>query len=431
MEELDFDNMTDEQVEQVLYDIQHGKYDNATSATSDEQEDEEDGYKDNNDEDTEGNDSDEESAGTNDDHDGENQDTEDEEEDENSENTPVDQDNEENEEQDASTDGTDDGGSKENVGIDAKEFERYKKFYDQVANVEFIANGKKVKGFTDPEKIKQAQQMAYGFGDKMAAFKQYRPFMSTLKERGILENPEKFNFAMDLLDGDQEALKAHMKSLNMDPLDLDMDTVSYAGKNHVASNESLVLEDVIEQARGYGVEDKLRDTIGKQWDQESFNEFLTVPDVRRDLLEHMATGAFDLVQDRIAEMKTLDVSGSFNSMKSTDQYRQAVQSLTADAQRMSYNNAANSSVNSNGGNIKEATKQAIKPTANREAEQVARQEAEYKRNLETKNRLADEARKKAVSVSKKKVSTTENKKFDPLALEGKELDDFVDSLIRA
>jgi hypothetical protein len=196
--------------------------------------------------------------------------------------------------------------------------------------------------------------------------------------------------------------------------------VQYSGKNHVASKESLVLEDTLEQARSYGVEDKLRATIGKEWDAESFNEFLTVPDVRKDLLEHMATGAFDLVQDKITEMKSLDYSGSFSSMKSTDQYRQAVQALTAEASRIEnapgYNQAA--------------TQVASKPAVNNSAELAKSQEAEYKRNLERKNTLAEEARKKATSVSKKKGSTTEVKKFDPLALEGKDFDDFVNTLIR-
>lgn len=432
MEELDFDNMTDEQVEQVLNDIQQGKY----NSGSDESEDTEIGDADLDsdiDEDTEGEDSESDDTETNHESDGSDEDTEDSDEDEGSENTPVEQDDEGNE---ADTNVSDDSDADQNAastGIDAAEYDRYKKFYDTIANAEFNANGKKVKGFTDPDKIIQAQQMAYGFSDKMASFKQYRPYMASLKERGMLEDPSKFNFVMDLLDGDPEALKKHLQTIKVDPLDLDMENVAYAGaKNHLTSREELVLEDALEQAKQYGAEDKLRTALAKDWDAESFNEFLTVPEVRRDLLEHMATGAYDLVQDRIAEMKTLDVSGTFSSMKATDQYRQAVQSLTADAQRMN-NSGSNGQIHNT---TKEATAQRVAPkptTDNKAAESAAKakQEAEYKRNLEEKNRKAEEARKRATSVSKKKVSTTETKKFDPLALEGKELDDFVMSLIRS
>ena len=434
MEDLDFDNMTDEQVEQVLNDIQAGKYNSGSDETNDvDIADEDDTEFDSDiDEDTEGKESESDDTETNDESDGSDQDTEDSDEDEDSENTPVEQDDEGNEADTNVSDDTDADQDAASTGIDAAEYERYKKFYDTIANAEFNANGKKVKGFTDPDKIIQAQQMAYGFSDKMASFKQYRPYMASLKERGMLEDPSKFNFVMDLLDGDPEALKKHLQTLKVDPLDLDMENVAYLGaKNHLTSREELVLEDALEQAKQYGAEDKLRTALAKEWDAESFNEFLTVPEVRRDLLEHMATGAYDLVQDRIAEMKTLDVSGTFSSMKATDQYRQAVQSLTADAQRMN-----NSGSNGQTTSTKEATAQRVapKPTIGSkvaESAAKAKQEAEYKRNLEEKNRKAEEARKKATSVSKKKVSTTETKKFDPLALEGDELDKFVMSLIRS
>lgn len=434
MEDLDFDNMTDEQVEQVLRDIQAGKYNSGSDETNDvDIADEDDTEFDSDiDEDTEGKESESDDTETNDESDGSDQDTEDSDEDEGSENTPVEQDDEGNEADTNVSDDTDADQDAASTGIDAAEYARYKKFYDTIANAEFNANGKKVKGFTDPDKIIQAQQMAYGFSDKMASFKQYRPYMASLKERGMLEDPSKFNFVMDLLDGDPEALKKHLQTLKVDPLDLDMENVAYSGaKNHLTSREELVLEDALEQAKQYGAEDKLRTALAKEWDAESFNEFLTVPEVRRDLLEHMATGAYDLVQDRIAEMKTLDVSGTFSSMKATDQYRQAVQSLTADAQRMN-----NSGSNGQTTSTKEATAQRVapKPTIGSKAAESAakaKQEAEYKRNLEEKNRKAEEARKKATSVSKKKVSTTETKRFDPLALEGDELDKFVMSLIRS
>ena len=60
---------------------------------------------------------------------------------------------------------------------------------------------------------------------------------------------------------------------------------------------------------------------------------------------------------------------------------------------------------------------------------LAKKEAEYKAQVEQKNREADEARKKAAALSKKKVTTTQTKKFDPLALDGDDLNSFVDGLI--
>jgi hypothetical protein len=139
----------------------------------------------------------------------------------------------------------------------------------------------------------------------------------------------------------------------------------------------------------------------------------------------MATGAFDIVQDRIAEMKVLDLSGSFSSMKATDQYRQAVQSLTAEAARINHTQQQPAAQEARAKTV------AQRPTSDKAAELAKKQEAEYKRNLEAKNLAAETARKKATSVSKKKVSTATKTGFDPLALEGKEFDAYVESLIRA
>lgn len=427
MEELDFDNMTDEQVDEILNNIQSGKYNDAQSGSdeSDNGSAEQNENDNANDEDTDGADSEDNETEMNDGGDGDDHETEDSEKDEGQANSPVEKDSEGNDVDGSTTDEADADQTTGTAEIDAAEYERYKKFYDKLTTAEFIANGKKVKAFTDPDKILQSQQMSYGFGPKMAAIKEYRPFLTTLKERGFLESPEKFNLAMDLLDGDHEALKKHMQTLNVDPIDLDMDSVSYSGKNHLSSKESIVLEDTLELAKNYGVEEKLRATIGKEWDQESFNEFLTVPEVRQDLLDHMATGAFDIVQDRIAEMKVLDLTGAFSSMKATDQYRQAVQSLTAEAARINQTQQQPQAQEARAKTV------AQRPTSDKAAELAKKQEAEYKRNLEAKNLEAEAARKKAASVSKKKVSTTTKTGFDPLALEGKEFDAYVESLIRA
>ena len=68
--------------------------------------------------------------------------------------------------------------------------------------------------------------------------------------------------------------------------------------------------------------------------------------------------------------------------------------------------------------------------SNAEAERLAlaAKEAEYKAMAEKKLR-DDEARKRAAMITKKKSVTVTQKKFDPLELEGDDLDNFVDELI--
>ena len=422
------DRMTDEDVEAILQQIDSGTFnienddsqDNNEDDTTSGSEDNLNNEDDNDAEDTEDSDDTPDETDTEDQDDDADTDTGSEGEDDDSVNTQ--ENNQDTDGSNADTSTNEDASGTETGKIDPAEYERLKKFYDQIANAEFVANGKKVKGFTDPEKIIRSQQMLHGYSDRMKGFNEYRPFMKALKENGLLEDESKFNFALSLLKGDKAAIKQHMKTLSIDAVDLELDETAYKPTNYVASKESLILEDTLQVARESGVEDKLRKTIGEQWDNESFQEFVSNADVRKDLLEHMQSGAFDLVQDKIAEMELLDTYGTFRNKKSTDKYREAVQVVNRElaAKRpqeperlMTQYNAQQAAQQNN--RIDEAL--------------LAKKEADYKAQVERKNKEADDARKKAAAISKKKVTTTQTKKFDPLALEGDDLNNFVDGLI--
>lgn len=421
--ETDYDNMSYDEVEAILQQIDSGTFEQGESSanednTSTDETNDLGSNENSNAEDTDDSDDSQEETDTEDQNDDSDTATGSEGDDDDSANTQ--ETNQDDNGQNADTSTNKDASGTETGKIDPAEYARLKQFYDQIANAEFVANGKKVKGFTDPEKIIRSQQMLHGYSDRMKGFNEYRPFMKALKDNGLLEDESKFNFALSLLKGDKAAIKQHMKTLSIDPIDLELDETAYKPTNYVASKESLILEDTLQVARESGIEDKLRKTIGEQWDNESFQEFVSNPDVRQDLLEHMQSGAFDLVQDKIAEMEVLDTYGTFRNMKSTDKYRQAVQLVNkelaakrpSEPERMPYN-----------------AQQQAQQNNRIDAALLAKKEAEYKAQVEQKNKEADEARKKAAAISKKKATTVQTKKFDPLSLEGDDLSSFVDGLI--
>lgn len=338
---------------------------------------------------------------------------------------------------------SDDNTESESNADENKSTVDYKSFYEALTNAEFKANGKMVKGFTDPSKIIRAQQMLYGFEEKMSGFKQYRPFVGSLKKTGMIDNPEKFNMMMDIMSGDKEALKAFIKSSNIDPIiDLDLDEVNYKGKNYIDSKQSLDIEDTIEIAKNLGIEDKFRETVGKKWDDESFQEFTSTPEVREDLLEHMTNRInpndetspiiYDAVQNKISEMKLLDSNGMFGAKSSINQYRSAVIALSNDLRARS-NEQVIAKKNDNSAIIAKVQTATKTTTADVEAEKAKilqkRKEEEYKLELDKKEKLDAEKRKKASSVSKTKSTTVEKKqKFDPLALSGDDFRSYFDNL---
>jgi len=373
------------------------------------------------DEDSEDEEDDEEEDSLVDDNDSddENGDVEDEDKDADEADDSEDEDTDEESEDDTDTEDEGDGTESETTDeID------YKKFYDSVVNREFVVNGKKVKGFSDPDKIIQSQQMAGGFSEKMAGFKQYRPFMSPLKDRGMLDDQAKFDLAMNLIDGDKEAIKQHLQSLSIDPMDLDMEKIDYSGKSNVATQESLVIEDVMERAKASGVEDRVRQVVGKDWDGESFQEFVSNDAVRNDLLSHIESGAFENVQDKIAEMSRLDYNGAFGTMNSISKYRAAVKELQAEQASSPAPVAEQEAPEP-----KKAVKKAPSVKTEKAKIEQARKDEEYKEKAAKREAKITQQRKKAASMSKKKPKAKPKVKFDPMKLEGEELDAHMEYLM--
>jgi len=427
--ELNFDTMTDEEVEAILNQIDTGTLESANSGTDDidnfEEESTTDATDDNyngNLEDTENENEDADDLETNDQNDGSDNDTNDDTSETGTENSQVEKTETDNTTT-TDTDSTEDAKTTETGKIDPAEYEKLKNFYETIANAEFVANGKKVKGFTDPEKIIRSQQMAYGYSDKMRGFNEYRPFLKALKDKGLMSDESKFNFAMSVIDGDKAAIKQHLKTLNLDPVDLELDESAYGGRNYVASKESLILEDTLATARENGIEDKLRKTIGEQWDESSFKEFVENPAVRADLLEHMQSGAFDVIQSKVSEMELLDTYGTFSGLKSTDKYRKAVAEINREAQHSYQSNSRVPATDTN------RVDELLRKQQTDDLKQKSSKEAEYEANVQKKNIEADNARKKAAELSKKKTTVTKTKKFDPLSLDGDDLSSFVDGLI--
>ena len=448
--EIDYDNMSDEQIDEILSQIDSGTFENSepedgndfnqnedgnnsnSNSFNEEEEEEDENLNNRNLEDTENGQSEDGDADTNANNDDLKQDTASGSNGENSENSQVENSNT-NANQNADTANPEDAKGSETGKIDPAEYEKLKKFYDEIANAEFVANGKKVKGFTDPSKIIRSQQMLHDYSNKMRGINEYKPYLKTLKDKGIIGDEEKFNFAMSLLDGDKATIKKHLESLKIDPVDLELDddaNVQYSPRNYMPSKESLVLDEAMDIARSSGVEDKLRTVIAKEWDEESFGEFLRDPRVRNDLITHMQDGSFDTIQNKMTEMEMLDLTGSFRGLKSTDKYRAAIAEINREIQYQYNRQSVNPSIPQQQQYYRSAPvgQNQYQPNAEAERLALAAKEAEYKAMAEKKLR-DDEARKRAAMITKKKSVTVTQKKFDPLALEGDDLDNFVNELI--
>lgn len=398
-------------------------------------------------EDTDGQDEEEESEEedleTKDQNDGSDADTKDEDEDEadkSDEEDSQEEDGDKTEDKDAETEDKNDGSNPATATIDPEEFAKLKSFYEKVTG-EFKANGKTIKGFNDPEKIVQGLQKAIGFEEKNAAINKHKKFLTPLKERGFLDNPEKFNLALSIIDGDKEAIKEHLKALEINPvLDLDLDDIHYKQKQHLPSDGKVILDEAFESAEAYGVKDKLSEVLGTDFDDDSFQDFIKYPKLRSDLIEHIQDGTYELVKNRIDEIRLTDISGDFKSTKVVDQYRYALDAL---GRELADQKASKSTIEDEKTDdiIDKATikntadnimSQAVTLDEKRKAEILAEEEEKFR--AEAAKIAADKARKEAASVSKTKApakSSDKKEEFDPLKIESSdEFRKYFDSLIR-
>lgn len=285
------------------------------------------------------------------------------------------------------TENSEENDSNETEPENTEEEVNYKEFYEKVALAKFTANGKEVEGFKNPEDLIRAQQMLHGYSDKMKVFKEYKKFLKPLEERGVTNDPDKFNLAMSLLDGDVEAIKKVLKDKNIDPMELDLEDVKYTPKNVLPTNTQILIEETYEQAENLGIGDKFSRVVSKDWDVPSLQELVNNSAVRNDLLQHLSDGTYDIVQNEIRRMELLDTTGRLDSMSSVDKYRMAVRKLQEDY-------------------AKQVPKKPAVPveTAAEKAEK-ARQAEEFKRLAAEKAKKEAEIaeqRKKAAAVSKKK-----------------------------
>lgn len=420
---------------------------NSGSDTNENDENKDDASSSNNAEDTdhddnESNESEEESE-TEDEGDGSNQETEEkddaEEEESNEENSQKESNNKE-----ADTKDQNDGSDKDTVEPNYKdEYVKLKAFYEKVTG-EFKANGKTIKGFNDPDKIIQGLQKAIGFEEKNAVINKHKQFLSPLKERGMLEDPEKFNLALSILDGDKEAIKKHLKDLDINPvLDLDLDEIDYKPKQHLASEGKVVLNDALDYAETIGVKDKLNEVLVKDMDDGSFSDFIKYPKLRNDLVEHLQDGTYDLVKARIDEIRLTDMSGDYKALKMVDQYRYALESLVKEAEETKSKEtvtASKSNEIATSNNVNTDTKASTKVNADnivsqavvldekRKQEILAEEEEKFR--AEIRNKKAEEDRKAAAEISKKKTKTVAKKEeFDPLTLSGDDFKNYFNSLM--
>jgi len=261
--------------------------------------------------------------------------------------------------------------------------------------------------------------MLHGFEDKMSVFKKHKPFLRALQDQGMVEDTSKFDLAMNIAGGDKEAFKQHAKNQGWDLMEMDMDEVSYDSKPQAASKMEMALDDVIETANRSGVQNRMESLLSKDWDTDSVMKLLNSPEDGNVLVNHMQSGIYDAVQERISEKSRTDVSGSFGNRNNYERYMIASQELESEYQ--THMQRESTKVDASAKDV--VDKKAV-------ADEAARIEKErgdvaYKKAADKREEEANTARNKAIKVSGSKSKPKKAKKeVDKMKLTGDGFNDY-------
>jgi hypothetical protein len=181
----------------------------------------------------------------------------------------------------------------------------------------FKASGRMVQ-IESPEDAIRLMQMGYDYTDKMRAMKPHIKVLKTLEANDLLE-PEKINFAIDLLKGNPEAVKKFLKDKSIDPIDLDLeDSTEYSPTDHSVSDEQIALDGVLDSIRDTKQFPRTAQIITKEWDTDSQTVLMGTPALIATINDHMGKGYFDQIAAQVQYDRSM---GRLQGLSDLDAYK--------------------------------------------------------------------------------------------------------------
>jgi hypothetical protein len=228
----------------------------------------------------------------------------------------------------------------------------------------FKASGRVVK-VESPEDAVRLMQMGYDYTEKMRQMKPHQKALKTLEANGLLE-PEKINFAIDLLKGNPEAVKKFLKDQSIDPIDIDLeDGAEYDGPtDHTVSDQQLALDEVLDSIRSTEQFPRTAQVITKEWDTASQNVLMDAPALIAIINDHMGRGYFDQIATKVQYERSM---GRLQGLSDLDAYKTVGDAMNAAGEF----NSSESNVNTPAGRPAPGTQQDLKGSGGRKARKRA------------------------------------------------------------
>lgn len=206
----------------------------------------------------------------------------------------------------------------ENTDVD------YKAAYEQVMST-FRANGRDFKP-ESPEEAIRLMQMGANYTQKMQALKPNLKLMRMLENNDLLTE-EKLTYLIDLDKKDPKAIQKLLHDGAIDPLDLDTsEEPTYQPGNHAVSDQEMAFHDTWEDVTSNPSGQETVKMIDAQWDQASKDAVYREPVLLKIIDEQRSNGIYDKI---VSEMDRQSTLGTLPQSSFIDAYRHVGSQLQA------------------------------------------------------------------------------------------------------
>lgn len=179
----------------------------------------------------------------------------------------------------------------------------YEEFYKRVM-APFKANGKSIQ-LNSAEEAIALMQKGVDYTRKMQDIARYRKPMLML-ERANLLNEDQISFFIDLVNGDQEAIRKLLKDKNIDAFSLpsEDEPINYVAGSHKISDDQINFKEQIDNiaTQPKGVE-FLKEV--NEYDQQSKDHIYKEPRILQALYQQKQGGLYDKIVEEIERQRIL------------------------------------------------------------------------------------------------------------------------------
>jgi len=166
------------------------------------------------------------------------------------------------------------------------------------------ADGREIKIRSADDAVRLIQ-MGYNYSRRMEELKPIKAMAQMLQTNG-LQDPEKLNFAIEVMNGKPEAIQKLLADHKIDALDLDpTKSASYKPANYQAHPKDLAFREAIDATMAVeGGRDLITD-INAQWDTESKAALREQPLIFQNLLAQKQSGVYEQIKKEMEYQQSL------------------------------------------------------------------------------------------------------------------------------